>query len=96
MAGTRHPVRIPNPVIVDPLPENTRIEATTTPAPEEKNFADYILVLPLPNIPPIYIYLNADHKYHVAPKGNLPLPAFPDAKTAKKRVIPPKNRCVHK
>ncbi|HBR5143502.1 TPA: S-type pyocin domain-containing protein, partial [Klebsiella pneumoniae] len=61
-------------------------EATTTPTPEEKNFADYILVLPLPNIPPIYIYLNADHKYHVAPKGNPPLPAFPDAKTAKKRT----------
>lgn len=84
--GNQNPVRIPNPVIVDPLPEDTRIEATTTPPPEEKTFADYILVLPLLNIPPIYIYLNADHKYHVAPKGNPPLPAFPDAKTAKKRT----------
>lgn len=56
--GNQNPVRIPNPVVVDPLPEDTRIEATTTPAPEEKNFADYILVLPLPNIPPIYIYLR--------------------------------------
>ncbi|EBH6783858.1 TPA_asm: pyocin [Salmonella enterica subsp. enterica serovar Java] len=56
--GNQNPVRIPNPVVVDPLPENTSIEATTTPAPEEKNFADYILVLPLPNIPPIYIYLS--------------------------------------
>lgn len=84
--GNQNPVRIPNPVVVDPLPENTSIEATTTPTPEEKNFADYILVLPLPNIPPIYIYLNADHKYHVAPKGNPPLPAFPEAKTAKKRT----------
>jgi len=35
--GNQHPVRIPNPVIVDPLPEDTRIEATTTPAAEEKN-----------------------------------------------------------
>ncbi|WP_312627191.1 colicin E3/pyocin S6 family cytotoxin [Scandinavium sp.] len=84
--GNQNPVRIPNPVVVDPLPENTSIEATTTPAPEEKNFADYILVLPISDIPPIYIYLNADHKYHVAPKGNPPLPAFPDAKTAKKRT----------
>lgn len=57
--GNQNPVRIPNPVIVDPLPENTSIEATTTPAPEEKNFADYILILPLPNIPPIYIYLSS-------------------------------------
>ncbi|MBF4165967.1 S-type pyocin domain-containing protein [Enterobacter hormaechei] len=84
--GNQNPVRIPNPVVVDPLPEDTRIEATTTPAPEEKTFADYILILPISDIPPIYIYLNADHKYHVAPKGNPPLPAFPDAKTAKKRT----------
>ncbi|WP_415186355.1 S-type pyocin domain-containing protein [Serratia rubidaea] len=56
--GNQNPVRIPNPVVVDPLPENTSIDATTTPVPEEKNFADYILVLPLPNIPPIYIYLR--------------------------------------
>ena len=49
---------LPNPVVVDPLPQDTSIEATTSPAPEEKNFADYILVLPLPNIPPIYIYLS--------------------------------------
>ncbi|WP_231560118.1 S-type pyocin domain-containing protein [Cedecea neteri] len=56
--GNQTPVRIPNPVIVDPLPEETRLEATTSPAPEEKTFADYILILPLPNIPPIYVYLS--------------------------------------
>lgn len=56
--GNQNPVRIPNPVIVDPLPEDTHIEATTTPAPEEKNFADYILILPISDIPPIYIYLS--------------------------------------
>ena len=44
--------------MVDPLPENTSIEATTNPAPEEKNFADYILILPLSDIPPIYVYLR--------------------------------------
>ncbi|WP_317982551.1 S-type pyocin domain-containing protein [Tenebrionicola larvae] len=32
--------------------------ATTTPAPEEKSFADYILILPAPDLPPIYIYLS--------------------------------------
>ncbi|WP_236127649.1 S-type pyocin domain-containing protein [Cedecea colo] len=56
--GNQNPVRIPNPVVVDPLPENTSIEATTSPAPEEKNFADYILILPISDIPPIYIYLR--------------------------------------
>ncbi|MGT1696592.1 S-type pyocin domain-containing protein [Salmonella enterica subsp. enterica serovar Winslow] len=49
---------LPDPVIVDPLPDNTGMTATTTPAPEEKHFADYILILPLPDIPPIYIYLS--------------------------------------
>ncbi|MDF7681084.1 S-type pyocin domain-containing protein [Enterobacteriaceae bacterium ESL0689] len=56
--GNQTPVRIPNPVVVDPLPEDTRIEATTTPTPEEKHFADYILILPVSNIPPIYVYLR--------------------------------------
>jgi hypothetical protein len=49
---------LPNPVIVDPLPDNTGISATTSPAPEEKSFADYILILPFPDLPPIYIYLS--------------------------------------
>ncbi|MGC0864388.1 S-type pyocin domain-containing protein [Pantoea agglomerans] len=49
---------LPNPVIVDPLPEGTGITSTTSPAPEEKSFADYILILPHPDIPPIYIYLS--------------------------------------
>ena len=57
--GNQNPVRIPNPVVVDPLPEDTGIEATTSPVPEEKGFADYILILPLPNIPPIYVYLSS-------------------------------------
>jgi pyocin large subunit-like protein len=49
---------LPNPVIVDPLADNTGITATTTPAPEEKSFADYILILPAPDLPPIYIYIR--------------------------------------
>lgn len=49
---------LPNPVIVDPLPESSGITTTTSPAPEEKGFADYILILPMPDMPPIYIYLS--------------------------------------
>ncbi|MEI9702535.1 S-type pyocin domain-containing protein [Enterobacter cloacae] len=49
---------LPNPVVVDPLPVNTGITATTSPAQEEKRFADYILILPFPDLPPIYIYLS--------------------------------------
>ncbi|WP_256872501.1 S-type pyocin domain-containing protein, partial [Enterobacter cloacae] len=49
---------LPNPVVVDPLPVNTGITATTSPAQEEKSFADYILILPFPDLPPIYIYLS--------------------------------------
>nr|WP_277756344.1 S-type pyocin domain-containing protein [Rosenbergiella nectarea] len=74
--GNPNPVRIPNPVVVDPLPEDSGIEATTSPAPEEKNFADYILILPLSDIPPIYVYLSQgrsgipdkDHDYYPAPE----------------------------
>ncbi|SER31701.1 S-type Pyocin, partial [Rosenbergiella nectarea] len=84
--GNPNPVRIPNPVVVDPLPEDSGIEATTSPAPEEKNFADYILILPLSDIPPIYVYLNADHKYYTPPKENPPLPAYPDAKKAQAKT----------
>ncbi|QFH51549.1 colicin E3/pyocin S6 family cytotoxin [Leclercia adecarboxylata] len=77
---------LPNPVIVDPLPDNSSITATTSPAPEEKSFADYILILPVPDLPPIYIYFNADHKYYTPPKGNPALPAFPDAKKAQAKT----------
>lgn len=49
---------LPNPVVVDPLPVNTGITATTSPAQEEKRFADYILILPFRDLPPIYIYLS--------------------------------------
>lgn len=56
--GNHNPVRIPNPVVVDPLPEDTGIGATTSPIPEEKTFADYILILPVGGVPPIYVYLS--------------------------------------
>ncbi|WP_338090986.1 S-type pyocin domain-containing protein [Photorhabdus aegyptia] len=28
------------------------------PMPEEKDFRDYILILPIPNMPPVYVYLS--------------------------------------
>jgi pyocin large subunit-like protein/uncharacterized Zn-binding protein involved in type VI secretion len=84
--GNQTPPRLPGTILVNPLPEGAQITSTSSPAPDEKSFADYILILPVSDIPPIYIYLNADHKYHVAPRGTPALPAFPDAKTAKKRT----------
>lgn len=77
---------LPNPVVVDPLPDKTDIMATTSPVADEKSFADYILILPFPDLPPIYIYINSDHKYHTPPKGNPALPAFPDAKKAQAKT----------
>ncbi|EEW8806207.1 S-type pyocin domain-containing protein [Escherichia coli] len=56
--GNQYPPVLPNPVMVDPLPDDTGLHATTSPAPEEKDFADYILILPFPDIPPIYIYIR--------------------------------------
>lgn len=32
--------------------------STTLPIPEEKDFRDYILIHPLPDLPPLYIYLS--------------------------------------
>ncbi|MFZ4217857.1 S-type pyocin domain-containing protein [Enterobacter ludwigii] len=56
--GNQTPVALPDTVIVDPLPDNTSITTTTSPAPEEKTFADYILILPMDDIPPIYVYIR--------------------------------------
>ncbi len=56
--GNQSPPRLPGTVIVDPLQTDSSIRSTTSPAPEEKHFADYILILPLADIPPIYIYFR--------------------------------------
>ncbi|WKZ94405.1 colicin E3/pyocin S6 family cytotoxin (plasmid) [Chimaeribacter arupi] len=74
--GNQHRPILPDPVMVNPLPDSTGIRATTSPAPDEKSFADYILILPVADIPPIYIYLSKPrnglpedgHDYHPAPK----------------------------
>lgn len=56
--GNQTSPRLPGTIFVNPLPEDTRITTTTTPAPDEKSFADYILILPVSDIPPIYIYIR--------------------------------------
>ncbi|MDV5140393.1 S-type pyocin domain-containing protein, partial [Chimaeribacter arupi] len=56
--GNPNPPKLPNPVMVNPLPDSTGLRATTSPSPDEKSFADYILILPVADIPPIYIYLS--------------------------------------
>ncbi|MDU5196511.1 MAG: colicin E3/pyocin S6 family cytotoxin [Enterobacter sichuanensis] len=74
--GDQSQPRLPGTILVNPLPDGTQISSTTTPAPDEKNFADYILIVPVSDIPPIYIYLSnvreglpeKDHSYHPAPK----------------------------
>lgn len=56
--GNQTSPRLPGTILVNPLPDGTQISSTTTPAPDEKNFADYILILPVSDIPPIYIYIR--------------------------------------
>lgn len=56
--GNQTPPRLPGTILINPLPDGTHITSTTTPAPDEKNFADYILILPVSDIPPIYIYIR--------------------------------------
>lgn len=86
--GNRDEPYIPPTITVLPLPSAGEVGSTSTslPVPDEKSFDDYILVNLPHGMPPIYIYLSNDHKYHVAPKGNPPLPAFPDAQKAKKKT----------
>ncbi len=56
--GNQTPPKLPGTILVNPLPDGTQSTSTTTTAPDEKNFADYILILPVSDIPPIYIYIR--------------------------------------
>ncbi|WP_247649082.1 S-type pyocin domain-containing protein [Enterobacter bugandensis] len=56
--GNQTPPKLPGTILVNPLPDGTQSTSTTTPALDEKNFADYILILPVSDIPPIYIYIR--------------------------------------
>ncbi|WP_324662366.1 S-type pyocin domain-containing protein [Enterobacter bugandensis] len=84
--GNQDNIYIPPNVLVYPESEINSPWTTETPAPRERSFRDYILVHPAGTFDPIYVYLNADHKYHTAPKGTPPLPVFPDAKRAPRKT----------
>ncbi|MCT8350211.1 S-type pyocin domain-containing protein, partial [Photorhabdus temperata] len=39
-------------------PEKVGSDIESLPMPEEKDFRDYILIFPIPNMPPVYVYLS--------------------------------------
>ncbi|MDB6369073.1 S-type pyocin domain-containing protein [Photorhabdus bodei] len=49
---------IPSQITVLPIPEKVGSDIESLPMPEEKDFRDYILILPVPNMPPVYVYLS--------------------------------------
>lgn len=57
--GNEDPVTLPPHITVLPIPKDNGGQIESYPAPEERGFRDYILILPIPDIPPIYIYLSA-------------------------------------
>ncbi|MCC4225979.1 S-type pyocin domain-containing protein [Vibrio campbellii] len=77
-------------ILVTPIHSDGDANVTVTPAPEEKDWRDAILVFPESSgIAPLYVVYNkpnGDIKYIPAPKGSPPLPAFPDAIKAKKKT----------
>ncbi|RAW74296.1 hypothetical protein CKY12_04675 [Photorhabdus sp. S12-55] len=40
------------------MPHNYHTDIESLPISEEKDFRDYILVFPIPNMPPVYVYLS--------------------------------------
>ncbi|MGV8003016.1 S-type pyocin domain-containing protein [Photorhabdus temperata subsp. temperata] len=49
---------IPSQITVLPIPEKVGSDIESLPMPEEKDFRDYILIFPIPNMPPVYVYLS--------------------------------------
>ncbi len=49
---------IPSQITVLPIPDKEGNDIESLPMPEEKDFRDYILILPIPNMPPVYVYLS--------------------------------------
>ncbi|KMW72158.1 killer protein of pyocin s3 [Photorhabdus luminescens subsp. luminescens] len=49
---------IPSQITVLPIPDKVGSDIESLPMPEEKDFRDYILVFPIPNVPPVYVYLS--------------------------------------
>ncbi len=67
---------IPSQITVLPIPDKVGSDIESLPMPEEKDFRDYILILPIPNMPPVYVYLSKPrsglpqdgHNYYPAQK----------------------------
>ncbi|WP_350304561.1 S-type pyocin domain-containing protein, partial [Photorhabdus viridis] len=49
---------IPSQITVLPIPEKVGSDIESLPMPEEKDFRDYILIFPIPNMPSVYVYLS--------------------------------------
>ncbi len=49
---------IPSQITVLPIPEKVGSDIESLPMPEEKDFRDYILIFPILNMPPVYVYLS--------------------------------------
>ncbi|WP_367299327.1 S-type pyocin domain-containing protein [Hafnia alvei] len=49
---------LPSSITVLPIPEKVGSDIESYPAPTEGDFEDYILIFPVPDMPPIYIYLS--------------------------------------
>ncbi|NHB59664.1 hypothetical protein C5472_00335 [Photorhabdus sp. RW14-46] len=46
-----------------PIPEKVGSDIASLPMPKEKDFRDYILIFPILNMPPVYVYLSTLYKY---------------------------------
>ncbi|WP_387463716.1 S-type pyocin domain-containing protein [Photorhabdus sp. RM323S] len=56
--GNEEQPLIPSQITVLPIPDKVGSDIESLPMPEEKDFRDYILILPIPNMPPVYVYLS--------------------------------------
>ena len=74
-------------ILINPISDVVNNTTTVQPMPEETDWRDAVLVFPIgSDIEPLYLVFNkpaSDLKFVPAPRGNPPLPAFPDAKIAK-------------
>ncbi|WP_156292686.1 S-type pyocin domain-containing protein [Serratia oryzae] len=56
--GNQDEPYLPTTITVLPIPDKVGSDIEVYPAPEERSFRDYILILPIPDMPPVYIYLS--------------------------------------
>lgn len=56
--GHQDSPNLPSSITVHPIPEKVGSDIESFPAPTEGDFEDYILIFPLPDMQPIYVYLS--------------------------------------